>query len=181
MQIVEILSWSLLAKMKRSPGLWISLIGALLLAGSLVLFWPNTPDPAAISVPQMIASLSLSMVKDGPEAVAEITRLHQKNFEVKSGAMGMYGKKGEINVWVAGFSSSAAATPMMNAMREKIAAGGSPFTPVGTRQILGRSVYELNGMGQKHFYFQSGVLVIWLAANSEIAEQALAEILRFYP
>lgn len=166
---------------KRSFGLWIILAGTLLLAGSLAFFWLHRPDPEAISVPRVIASLSLSMVKDGPDAVAEITRLHQKDFGAKAGAMGMYGKQGEINVWVAGFSSNTAAASMMNAMREKIAAGGSPFTPVGSRQLPGRSVYELNGMGQKHFYFQSGARVIWLAANPELAEQALAEILRFYP
>jgi hypothetical protein len=36
-------------------------------------------------------------------------------------------------------------------------------------------------MGQKHFYFQSGDLLIWLAADQEIAEQAISQVLEFYP
>ncbi len=36
-------------------------------------------------------------------------------------------------------------------------------------------------MGQRHFYFQSAAQVIWLAADPEMAEQALKEALAFYP
>jgi hypothetical protein len=44
-----------------------------------------------------------------------------------------------------------------------------------------RLIYELEGMGQRHYYFQSGKLLIWMAANPELAEQAITEILKFYP
>ena len=66
-------------------------------------------------------------------------------------------------------------------MRDKIAEGNSPFTPIAERNINGRMVYELDGLGQKHYYYQSGDLIVWLAANEEEAEQALAESLAFYP
>jgi hypothetical protein len=36
-------------------------------------------------------------------------------------------------------------------------------------------------LGQKHFYFQSGELIVWLAANVQDAELTLAESLTFYP
>jgi hypothetical protein len=70
---------------------------------------------------------------------------------------------------------------MLIAMKDKIAEGNSPFTPAGERPDGGRVIYELEGMGQKHFYFQSGDLLIWLAADQEIAEQAISQVLEFYP
>ena len=66
------------------------------------------------------------------------------------------------------------------AMRERIALGRSPFTPIGERSIAGRTVYELTGMGQQHFYFQSGRLVIWLAVDPPAAEPVLQAVLDFY-
>src|SRR3990172_85166 len=57
----------------------------------------------------------------------------------------------------------------------------SPFSPVGERQDGTRIVYELDGMGQKHFYFQSGKMIVWLAVNPERAEEALTQVLKFYP
>jgi hypothetical protein len=66
-------------------------------------------------------------------------------------------------------------------MKDKIAEGNSPFTPTGERPDGSRVIYELGGMGQKHFYFQSGDLLIWLAADVDLAEQALGQVLVFYP
>jgi hypothetical protein len=36
-------------------------------------------------------------------------------------------------------------------------------------------------MGQRHFYFQSGSLVVWLAADDTLAEPALEQVAAFYP
>lgn len=63
----------------------------------------------------------------------------------------------------------------------EIAAEKTPFTPVGERKDGNRTIYELNGMGQKHYYFQSGKLLVWLAADVEIAQEAIRETLKFYP
>jgi hypothetical protein len=74
------------------------------------------------------------------------------------------------------------AAEMVREMTGKIAEGRSPFTPTGVRQAAaGRSVYELVGMGQRHFYFQSANLVVWLAADESIADKAVSEGLLFYP
>jgi hypothetical protein len=35
--------------------------------------------------------------------------------------------------------------------------------------------------GQKHFYFQSRKLIVWFAVDPERAEEALNQILKFYP
>ena len=42
-------------------------------------------------------------------------------------------------------------------------------------------IFELDGLGQRHYYFRSGLLVIWIAVNNDLAEDALSELLMFYP
>ena len=156
--------------------------GALLLLGS-VAYWryaAAVADPGEVRVPVMLAGQALAQQRQGVEAVAEVSRLHGKDFPLVSGAMAVYGN-GAATVWVSGAPARLMAAQMVRAMAEKIAEGRSPFTPLATRDVPGRAVYELAGMGQRHFYFQSGAQVVWLAVDEAVAEQALADILSFYP
>lgn len=41
--------------------------------------------------------------------------------------------------------------------------------------------YTLEGMEQKHFYFQLQNLAIWLAADPDVADNALQQTLEAYP
>jgi hypothetical protein len=41
-------------------------------------------------------------------------------------------------------------------------------------------VYPLRGMGQEHMYFQSGRLVLWLAADTGVAEGARLAVVEAY-
>lgn len=94
----------------------------------------------------------------------------------------MYGYPGEmVMLWVTGTPAQPLAAKMISDMETAIEKTESPFTPLGVRNINDRSVHELTGMGQNHFYFQSAALVVWLAADEPIAETALAEVLAFYP
>ncbi|MBI4769343.1 MAG: hypothetical protein HY784_02740 [Chloroflexi bacterium] len=163
------------------PPLLIAL-GALLLAGAAG--WgalsARLASPAALAVPEAIAGLPLAGKSTGPQAVAEVARLHGKGFLLTSGATATYGD-GAATLWVTGTLAGPLAAEMVRAMTEKIAEGRSPFTPIATRGWKGRNVYELAGMGQRHFYFQSGALVVWLAAGQPLADRALDETLEFYP
>ncbi|HSA99352.1 MAG TPA: hypothetical protein VLE49_01795, partial [Anaerolineales bacterium] len=62
-----------------------------------------------------------------------------------------------------------------------IAQGNSPFTPVNEINDHNRKVYGLDGMGQKHYYFQSENFVIWLASEPTKADAAIQQILEVYP
>jgi hypothetical protein len=170
---------------RRSIGVaFFFLVGAGLLLSGVGYWWfvqkIGTPDAAVL--PETIAGLSLAQSRYGVEAVAEVTRLHDKSFPLSSGAFGMYGGSDQMTMlWVTGTPVQPVAKQMVAAMEEAIAKGESPFTPVEVLDVNGRSVYELTGMGQRHYYFRSGNTVIWLAADEETADTALAETLSFYP
>lgn len=168
--------------LKRSGSVALVIAGALLLLGSAsyLLYARTLANPGAAAVPDSIAGAPLSQKTVGLEAVAEVTRLHGKEFPLTSGAMAMYGEDA-ATLWVSGTAASPLAAEMVRAMTDKITQGRSPFTPTGTRRLNGRDVYELDGLGQRHFYFQSGNLVIWLTADDSIAEDALGEVAQFYP
>jgi hypothetical protein len=119
----------------------------------------------------------------GEKAIAEFTRLHGNDFPLTSGAVGMYGSDHFVTLWVAGGPFKPVADRLLEAMHDKIAGstGESPFIPVGELLDGTRTVYELDGMGQKHYYFQSGKLIIWLAVNPLRTEEVLTTVLKFYP
>jgi hypothetical protein len=139
-------------------------------------------DPGPAPLPERMVELSMAHATYGPEAIAEVARLHNKSFPLSSGAAAMYGTQDSmIMLWVTGTPAQLLSRRMVDQMEATIAGGESPFTPVGVRQVDGRPVYELTGMGQQHYYFRSDELVVWLAADRSLAEAALSETLTFYP
>ena len=85
-----------------------------------------------------------------------------------------------VNCWAAGAPLNFMASRMVEAMQEKIAQGNSPFTPIEQFTQGKRTIYFLEGIGQKHYYFQSKNLVIWLAVDPNLADEALQQILEVY-
>jgi len=131
-------------------------------------------------LPTQIAGLKLNSTKTGDAAISEFTSMHGKEFPVIAGDIGYYGDRA-ITLWVGGTSTESVAAEMVSRMQAGIAAGNSPFIPVNEIQNGYRTVYALDGMGQKHYYFQSKHLVIWLAAPPSIAEEAIQQLLEVYP
>ena len=138
-------------------------------------------NPSAARLPEQITNLPLTSKSIGQQAVWELIRMHQKGFPLSSAAVGMYGGEHQVMLWVSGAPVTLLAGRMLASMRDKIAEGRSPFTPTSEWKDGNRIIYEMEGTGQVHFYFQSGKLLVWMAANPELAEQALTEILKFYP
>ena len=157
--------------------------GVILLTGSLIFSYLNRSiaNTEVTKLPKSIAGFSLNSASYGPEAVAEITRMHGKEFPIDSGAMGMYGDTNQISLWIAGFATRSVAAQIVSAMEEKIALGNSPFSPIDQKQGEGRSIYFLDGLGQRHIYFQASNQVVWLAADPSVADKAIQQILEVYP
>lgn len=168
--------------MKRYLPFVLIALGALLVltgAGSAYLNQlVQNPQPAPL--PVRLAGLSLIAKNEGAIALREVSELHGQDFLLTSGAVGRYGTNHEATLWVSGAPHPLIAARMIASMHEKIGQGNSPFVPLGTRQHNQHTIHELEGMGQKHFYFQSGNLIVWLAVDPELAEQVLQETLAFY-
>jgi hypothetical protein len=168
--------------MKRFFSLGLITVGILLLSG--VVNWSYfgnlTKQPGEVSLPDSIAGLKITNITTGDQAMADFENLHDKQFPVTSGSIGIYGNN-EITLWAAGAPSETIASEMTNSMTEKIAKGNSPFTPLEQITQGNRTIYVLEGMGQQHYYFQSNNLVIWLAVSPALADRALQQTLEVYP
>lgn len=167
--------------MKRIFPLALITLGVLLSIGALRQLYLNNRvnSSTALDLPNQVAGLRLTDSKSGEPAISEFTDLHGKSFPVTAGAVGIYGNR-EITLWVARTTSDSVARELTDAMQKRIAEGNSPFTPIKEINDRNRNVYALEGMGQRHYYFQSKNLVIWLAADPALAEKALQQILEVY-
>ena len=168
--------------MKRIVSIVLIGIGLLLFlaAGAWIYFNNLITHPTAVSLPDQVAGLRIADYKTGAQAAADFINLHGKQFSIASGAIGIYGDD-QITVWAAGAPLDFMASGMVEAMREKITEGNSPFKPIEGFDQGKRTIYVLEGMGQKHYYFQSKNLVIWLASEPTIADAAIQQILEVYP
>lgn len=168
--------------MKKWLGFGLILLGvaALVLVGVYFFQQSRTSDPAAAALPAELSGLELATAVYGAEAVGQINRLHGQEFGLSRGAVGSYGEGRVITLWVAGTPFAFQAPGVLEAMQRSIASGRFPYQPVGQVQVDGVQVEMLQGADSLHFYFQNGPYVVWLAADPNIAEQALAAAVAFY-
>ncbi len=168
--------------MRRVLPILPGVLGVFLLIGSAgwALISTAEANPAPVVLPQQMAGLARTRYVTGARAAAQFDELHGKQFAITSGAVGIYGNN-QITIWAAGAPLNLVAAQLVNAMHRKISEGRSPFSGTGTLQDHGRTVFELEGMGQRHYYFQSKNLVVWLAAEPALADKALQESLEEFP
>ena len=143
-------------------------------------FIQNELHPELPNLPRDVAGLAIDRTISGSDALAELAWMHGQDFQLEDAFVGIYGDEGKITIYVAGVDSNSIAEGLVHDMRDKIAAVDSPFEPFAERVVEQRTLFELDGLGQKHFYFGSGKLIIWLAVDAEMAEDALEQVLRFY-
>ena len=141
---------------------------------------PSSQDHTA-SLPEQLANLPLTSLVSGEEGVQVINQLHRLEFPLTSGVVGSYGQDNNMSIWAASAVDKSSATQILMEMRDCIAEGNSPFRPTEEMQTGNRTIYVLDGLGQLHFYFQSGKQVIWLASDAPLADQALRQVLEYYP
>ena len=52
------------------------------------------------------------------------------------------------------------------------------FTHLKARTEAGIPLYSALGLGQVHYFYRSGPAIVWLAADAEVAREALADTIR---
>jgi len=156
--------------------------GISLLIGVVLYYFyirPTTGTDQAESIPRTIAGLALAQVITGQEAVDAIHQLHGKDFPLTNGAVASYGAQ-NATLWVSGTGGESDAAALTEMMKVRIAEGRSPFVDQGSFNLDGFTIYALDGLGQAHYYWQSGSLVLWLTVDQELASSALQETIHFY-
>lgn len=130
-------------------------------------------------VPDRLAGLELVDEVSGTQAVAQVEQLHGKALGsgLDAAWVARYGQQGEATLWVSRSILEADAVEMLERMTVLIEDGGTPFTGLVDIGEASAPVYQLEGMGQRHYYFRSATDLYWLAAPMSLAEAALEELL----
>ncbi|TAK32635.1 MAG: hypothetical protein EPO21_14900 [Chloroflexota bacterium] len=163
---------------KRNPmifwlqALIVALIVAAVGAGLYQLTIEQTGSDQALAVPGLIGGYRLTDVVRGEEAITQLRQLHGKDIGMTAGWIGFYQQN--ATVWVAAAGSEAQATQLLDSMNRRIGAGNGPFTNLQQQNVNGQTIYTVVGQGQRHYYYQQGKLVIWLAAPKGGEERFLA-------
>ena len=146
----------------------------------LFLFLLVSCNSTDIPLPQSIGSMRLDKVQSGEEARQEIDRLHGKQISLLRGYIGMYvAENGRGQLWVSEHSSDSEATEAVEKMAHGIQQGKQQeFWHFRKMKIERRPVYLAVGMGQAHYFFQSGAKVIWLAVDPSLAKEAIRDTVR---
>jgi hypothetical protein len=167
---------------KRLAPILLVIVGIIsILAAVGILFYPRlTSETQKELLPPDLAGLPLNQAVYGMEAITGVIQLHGVDFPLEDAAIGNYGTQGEITLWVSVEPDENTATDLMDLMTEKINLGRSPFTLPVVSVFNNTPVYVLEGLGQQHYYWQVDELILWLAADYELADQVLEESLAFY-
>lgn len=123
-------------------------------------------------VPAKLGTLSLTQTMTGTEALAEFAQLHGKGFDLVTGYMAHYGKDQAI-LWVGQAKDNGSAQTMLDEMAQKIGPDNAMFKDLQPLDISGRTLYSAMGQGQQHFFYAVNDKIVWLAANAELAPDAL--------
>ncbi len=123
-------------------------------------------------VPAKLGSLGLTQTMTGTEALAEFEQLHGKGLDLTGGYMAHYGKD-QAFLWVGQAKDAASAQVLRDEMAQKIGPDNSMFKDLQALDISGSTLYTAVGQGQQHFFYAVNDKIVWLAANSDQAADAL--------
>jgi|DewCreStandDraft_5_1066085.scaffolds.fasta_scaffold00182_81 hypothetical protein len=133
-------------------------------------------------LPTKLAGLRLEEKVVGRAALEEINRLHGRPIFSGSGAIVRYrGAEGMVTLWIARARSPLQATWLLWRMNRRMRGGTRVFSAPRPSEVQGRMVFVTEGLGQRHFYYQSGALLLWLAAPPAIGDEVLQQLLRRFP
>ena len=155
---------------RRQVGKWITLVFAVAFIVAIVWSWAAASQNQVAShsthVPEYLGQMELIGQVTGPEAIAEIAKLHGKGIEMADGYMAEYGHAGSrAMVWVAKEASETDASALLKVMADRIrgGTGKQPFRNLRSIDVGGRQVFAVDGPGGDNFFYASDNKVVWLA------------------
>ena len=136
--------------------------------------------PPGLRVPQALAGTPITSTLRGPAALAEVSRLHGKAIAAGDAVVARY--QDGTTLWVSASSSALEASRLLWRMNRRMANGTKVFGAPRPQELRGRTVFITEGLGQVHYYYQSGTRVLWLAVPpGPHTGAAIEALLALYP
>jgi hypothetical protein len=174
---------------RRGPALFQLLV----VAGFLALVWfsfgQNVLAPRKQpSVPEKLGVLELVDSYEGAQALAQIRRLHGGDVGLVSAIVAEYAHakspyhsgNERLTVWIGRAESRDAAVELTHRMIDGIEKGGAGFSNLQQLTIAGHEVFQVDGPGGQHFFYQSRERVIWLTTEAADAMPLLQQALKIF-
>ncbi len=153
-------------------------------------FWTNVLDPhpagapnvvaetGGSPLPQVLARLPRVAELSGEQGLVSVEELHGTSLGEGFDAawVAEYEGGGRATVWVSKSVREIDAEDLMVRMTDRIMEGDSPFSQPMPIEMQDVPAYRLEGMGQVHYYFRSGVYLYWLGIDAPLAEDGLGEL-----
>ncbi len=160
-----------------AKALMVSVLFAVLVAvGVATGLWSAAGNQASTPAPAELAGYNLVSAVAGPEAIADINRLHGTGIEIIDAWIGRY--QGDGGVWVSRASDEAKARELLDEMVTNIEDGGSPFSGLTPQEFQGMPVYAVRDARQVHYFYQQDTQVVWVATPPGAEESFLLDVLR---
>ena len=134
----------------------------------LLLCSPAYAGELAALFPETVGALPRVELIAGPDAQAEVDKLHGKALVAEASAIARYAipDSRPAEVWVSRVSSEGEARRQTGLMVHKMYENPkSPFRNPGREDHNGLAVYRFDGMGQVHLIWFSGDLVWWVSCS----------------
>ncbi len=128
-------------------------------------------------IPTKLGALDLTGSQLGKDALNEFAQLHGQGFDLVNGYRADYaGVSSKSTLWVGQAKDANAAQGMVQQMADKIGGGNPMFTDLQDLSIGNRTIYEVKGQGQLHFFYAVNDKIVWVAADAANAADALHSI-----
>ena len=173
------------AKKQRVSGL----LQLLIIVGFLALIWFSfgqnvLPQQKPMNVPEQLGTLELVSSFEGLEALAQINELHGTDISLLNAYTAVYAHSNKkVTVWVGRSESSDAAARLTRIMADGIARGNPEFGNLQQLTIADHDIYQVEGAGGKHYFYQSevdGDTVVWLSIEADDTVPILEQTIKYF-
>jgi len=150
-----------------------------LLMAAIVFVSPsNALDRAGEYLPANISGMDQKKVISGEEAARIINRMHQGDVATYADYIAEYrSEAGSATYYLSLYDHPEQATKAMEDMARVMEEEEHGFSHLMQRVQNGKVFYMALGQSQAHYFFARNAELVWLAVDTEIAEQAIMEVL----
>lgn len=146
----------------------------------LVVAWTllNQPkDQGQMILPERLGNLPRTELITGPEAIRQISQMHQTNIVISEGYIAKYAQGNqEVTLWISGSPSDQEGQALFDVMDEKMPAS-KMFTNRQELKLKDTKVIKVLAMGQEHYYWVKGKINFWVAVGGIQPMPVLEEVM----